>query len=143
MNQPITFILTQHQVDDLQKEDIKMETPNTQTELRPVPTVTEMASPIDFVRYDQEENRYVFSGMEKLVQIIKNHNGNVEIFLLPDSTIQSHLYWVGRVFPIKKMAVYIPTQVFPVQPNSPSTCRMCRAHDVELCNGLCELCELL
>jgi len=142
MNQPITFILTQRQVEDLQKEDVETETPDTQMELRPAPTVIEMASHVDFVRYDQDENRYIFSGMEQLVQIIKNHNGNVEIFLLPNSTLQSCLYWVGKVVPIKKMAVYVPSQVFPVQSNSPSTCRICRAHDVELCNGLCELCEL-
>jgi hypothetical protein len=129
-------------MEDLQGS-VNVESSDVQMEEPPIPTVTEVASSTDFSEYNKEENSYFFRGMKPLVEIINRHDGNVEIFLLPNSSIQTLLYWVGQVRNIKKMAIYVPAQMFPVRPTPPSICQTCRAHGVDLCEGLCELCESL
>lgn len=123
MNKPVTFVLTHQQ----------MEEP-------PTPTATEVTSTADFSKYNKEENSYFFNGVKPLMEIINRHDGNVEIFLLPNSSIWTLLYWVGQRLNIK-MATY--TYNVPVQQTHSSICQVCRAYDVDLCQGLCELCESL
>ena len=79
-------------------------------------TVTEVASSTDGFLFNPDDNSYSFHGMDALTQIISATDGNVEIFLLPNSTLAQYLYWIAQTRYIKSMAVFIPSQLFPVRP---------------------------
>ena len=86
------------------------------------PDVSEVDSTDDGFFYDDKCNIYYFHGMEYLVRIINRHDGRVNIYLRSHSSIKDHLFWVSRTRFVKKMAIYVPAQVYPVyQSNSSSS----------------------
>lgn len=67
-------------------------------------------------RYSVESNSYIFRGIDALVDIINHHNGNVDVFILQNSSIKKEVFLAARLNRVKNLSLYTPVQIFPVCP---------------------------
>ncbi len=102
-------------VDVGEKEDVgEEEYVGEEEEITPI--VREINSEYFGWNYSPESNSYNFRGIDALIDIINYHDGNVDVFILHDSTIKYETFFAARLNRIKNLSIYAPVQVFPVFP---------------------------
>ncbi len=69
-------------------------------------------------KYLSQSNSYIFRGIDALIEIINHYNGNVDVFILHDSTIKEKTIFAAQIHRIKNLSIYAPIQIFPVYPDN-------------------------
>ena len=78
------------------------------------PIVREIETEYQGWSYSTESNGYIFRGVDALVDIINHHNGNVDVFILHNSSIKNDAFLAARRGRIKNLSLYAPVRAFPV-----------------------------
>ncbi len=107
--------MSESDLSEYESDCLKEEEEDIADEDNPI-VVREIETEYQGWRYLQQSNSYIFQGIDALVEIINHYDGDVDVFVLHNSSIKREAFLAAQLHRIKNLSVYTPVKIFPVYP---------------------------